>query len=515
MHRIDTATKAADLFGAGKDGFKDGNKASGIAATDLNAAFFNAVQEELAYLIEQAGLTLSYADNTQLRQAISKMITEGSGDYKASCRAATTANLAALSGLLTIDGVVLVAGDRVLVKDQTTGSQNGIYVAAAGAWSRSTDADDGMELNSGVIVPVESGTVNADTQWMLTSDGAITIGTTSLVFALNADRNPKNKNTIINGAFDVWQMGTSVAVAGGGGQYTADQWWFQNNGGTAAHTVSRVDGLGQSRYAARIQRNVGQAAGGTSFIEQPFTLDDFAHFRGKASKLSFRAKSGANFSPANGSLTVYLITGTGTESRRGTSVYAGEVIALNSVANLTVADTLFTFDVSALPAGCTQATLWATWTPVGVAGAADYVDIGEVQWELGSVATDFERLKLSQTRHLCNLFLEKSWLFDVAPGSSDASGTFLSPINSISSNGYGASIRYRVEKRVNPALTLYDGLMATGKASVHLAGGTVAHGRAVAIGGQVDAGQFYWAVDVAGLTAPVVCYFHWLADARL
>lgn len=104
-------------------------------------------------------------------------------DAKASCRVATTANLGALSGLLTIDGVTLVAGDRVLVKDQTTGSQNGIYVAAAGAWSRATDADDGTKLTSGATVPVEEGTANADTLFMLTADGVITIGITALVFA--------------------------------------------------------------------------------------------------------------------------------------------------------------------------------------------------------------------------------------------------------------------------------------------------------------------------------------------
>lgn len=104
-------------------------------------------------------------------------------DYKTSCRVATTANLAALSGLLTIDGVVLVAGDRVLVKDQAVGSQNGIYVAAVGAWDRAADADDGAKLNSGAIVPVEAGTVNGDTLWMLTTDGGITVGVTALAFS--------------------------------------------------------------------------------------------------------------------------------------------------------------------------------------------------------------------------------------------------------------------------------------------------------------------------------------------
>jgi hypothetical protein len=59
--------------------------------------------------------------------------------YKATCRVASTANITTLSGLLTIDGIVLVANDRVLVKDQTASQNNGIYIASAGAWVRSVE----------------------------------------------------------------------------------------------------------------------------------------------------------------------------------------------------------------------------------------------------------------------------------------------------------------------------------------------------------------------------------------
>lgn len=70
MRRIDTATKAVDLFGAGKHGFKNGDPALAILATKLNAEFFNSIQEELSRAIEGAGLTLAPADNTQLLAAI-------------------------------------------------------------------------------------------------------------------------------------------------------------------------------------------------------------------------------------------------------------------------------------------------------------------------------------------------------------------------------------------------------------------------------------------------------------
>lgn len=106
----------------------------------------------------------------------------GGVDAKDSVRAATTGNIT-LSGTQTIDGVALAAGDRVLVKDQTTGSANGIYVVAAGAWSRAADADSSAEVTAGMFVFVTEGTTNGDSGWILTTNDAITLGTTALTFA--------------------------------------------------------------------------------------------------------------------------------------------------------------------------------------------------------------------------------------------------------------------------------------------------------------------------------------------
>lgn len=102
-------------------------------------------------------------------------------DWKDSVRAATTANIT-LSGTQTIDSVSVIAGDRVLVKDQSTPSQNGIYVVAAGAWARSSDAAAG-KLTANAAVFVEEGTANADAQYRITTNNPITVGTTALTFA--------------------------------------------------------------------------------------------------------------------------------------------------------------------------------------------------------------------------------------------------------------------------------------------------------------------------------------------
>lgn len=102
-------------------------------------------------------------------------------DPKDSVVAATVGNIT-LSGTQTIDGVSVLATERVLVKDQTAPDENGIYVCAAGAWARSDDTDTWAELVSAFVF-VEEGTVNADTGWTCTVDAGGTLETTDVTWA--------------------------------------------------------------------------------------------------------------------------------------------------------------------------------------------------------------------------------------------------------------------------------------------------------------------------------------------
>jgi hypothetical protein len=102
-------------------------------------------------------------------------------DVKQSVRATTTGNIT-LSGTQTIDGIAVQAGDRVLVKDQSAGENNGIYVVESGSWVRSSDADTSAKVTANMFVFVEEGTANADSGWTLSTDGPIVLGTTPLVF---------------------------------------------------------------------------------------------------------------------------------------------------------------------------------------------------------------------------------------------------------------------------------------------------------------------------------------------
>lgn len=124
--------------------------------------------------------------------------------WKDAARVATTANIT-LSGTQTIDGVGVQAGDRVLVKDQSSAPENGIYVAAAGAWSRAADMDAGTEF-AGAALFVMEGTAQADTAWVCTNDGSVNVGTTDVAFVQFAG------NGSVVGGDGISVTGKTVAV---------------------------------------------------------------------------------------------------------------------------------------------------------------------------------------------------------------------------------------------------------------------------------------------------------------
>ncbi len=155
---------------------------SAVVAGDLTA-LLNSTYLQLSGGTLTNYLTL-HADPSSAMHAVTKQYADSLASgikYKDAVRAATTANIT-LSAPQTIDGVSVIVGDRVLVKNQSTATQNGIYVVAAGAWTRSTDADGGAELNGGATVWVNEGTTNADTGWTVTNDGTVTIGSTNITW---------------------------------------------------------------------------------------------------------------------------------------------------------------------------------------------------------------------------------------------------------------------------------------------------------------------------------------------
>lgn len=125
-------------------------------------------------------------------------------------RVATTADVNISSGLEagdTIDGVTLVAGDRILVKSQTDETENGIYIASSsGAASRSSDANEAAEFAPNKLVYVTHGTANGQTYWKQTTSGSVTVGVTNIEFA--AGQAFQNLTFIYKGSLPDLSQGT-------------------------------------------------------------------------------------------------------------------------------------------------------------------------------------------------------------------------------------------------------------------------------------------------------------------
>ena len=178
-------------------------------------------------------------------------------DWKASVRAATTA-----AGTLatdfengdTIDGVVLATGDRILLKDQSAGAENGIYVvAASGAPTRASDANVSAEVTSGMACLVSEGTANGDKVFVLTTNDLITLGTTALVFAQLAG----GSYTHPNHTGDVTSVGDGATTIA-----------------AAAVTLAKMANLAQDQFIGRVTASTGVPETATITAAARTVLDD-------------------------------------------------------------------------------------------------------------------------------------------------------------------------------------------------------------------------------------------------
>jgi hypothetical protein len=191
-------------------------------------------------------------------------------DPKASCVAATTANIT-LSGTQTIDGVALIAGDRCLVKNQTASADNGIYLVAAGAWTRATDMDTWAEV-PGAFTFIEQGTLYADTGWVCTSNAGGTIGVTAITwvqFAGVGSYTAGTGLTLTGTQFSITNTAVTAASYGSAtqvGTFTVNAQGQLTLAGntTVTPAVGSITGLGTG-VATALAVNVGSAGAFVTF----------------------------------------------------------------------------------------------------------------------------------------------------------------------------------------------------------------------------------------------------------
>jgi hypothetical protein len=289
-----------------------------------------------------------------------------------SVRVATTVNLEALAGLLTIDGVKLTAGDRVLVKNQITPSANGVYLAAAGAWTRASDASLGANFAYDTFVYVSEGTVGRGTGWLV--DNSIVMTAT-----LTADNNlltglRSTEGLMIGMAVEGEGIPAGSTITGLGADGTSV---FLSQNAIATVTLSLV------RFASFTNPTVGVA---------PLV------FRATGGNVSVASAGDISGSPTQGRLqgqNVVLTAGTGGTGLINTKTTASTIAAVApgsitldnaSQAELSDVRSGTAADVVVLSAGTLTATSVAAGGNVSLSSTYGDVVAGRVGSTVGTIA---------------------------------------------------------------------------------------------------------------------------------
>lgn len=237
------------------------------------------------------------------------------------------------------------------------------------------------ELKGGTTGQILSKASNTDMDftWTTTSSGSAQVA---------------GKNGVINGAFDIWQRGTS-STAIGSGTLLADRWQAARAGFAAGASQSRqvtgdTTNLPFIQYCARVQRDSGNTSTAAIYFGQNMESVNSIPFAGKQVVISFYARAGANYSPTSSVLVSNLASGTGTDQNLITS---GTLTGFdNTTQNNTLTTTWQRFTMTKTVAATATQLAWSfVATPTGTAGANDYFEITGVQLEVASSATAFAR----------------------------------------------------------------------------------------------------------------------------
>ena len=301
-------------------------------------------------------------------------------DVKDSVRVASTGNVDLANDVyngVTVDGVVLATGDRILLKDQTTGSENGIYIvgANAAAIARSTDMDDNAEVTSGLFTFVEAGSSNADAGFVLTTDGSITVGTTAIAFSQFSGAGSLNAGTGISKSGNTFNIDSdqafgTVSFTGGvsaNGGITVDTNKFivaDTTGNTTIAgtldvtgdtSVSTLDSSGATSLATGGAAVAINASGSATTVKGTLNVDEAATFDTTVGITGDLTVDGGDIvaSTAENAINIFATT-TGKTTLGGGAVDVGATGTATTVKGTLNVDEAVTLDTTLYVAGATQ-----------------------------------------------------------------------------------------------------------------------------------------------------------------
>jgi hypothetical protein len=278
---------------------------------------------------------------------------------------------------------------------------------------------------------------------------------------------------IINGGFDVWQRGTSVAGLNNSPNYGADRWAIFRSSATN-HTMSRQSivpsELSGFNYCARVQRNSGDTATSNVYLIATFESTNVKPLAAKTVTFSFYARKGANFSGS--ALNINTAFGTGTDT--GPVTEPTSQVLTTSAFTLTNSWQRFSQTIS-VASTATAARVLIDFAPTGTAGANDYFEITGVQLEANPQPTPFEQRPIGVELSLCHRYFKR----------------MIDPVGTGVSNGQPARILipFHTQMRAIPTSTI------SGNMNFYNGGGTAVSGTIAGTYNTVNHGQLDFTIS--------------------
>lgn len=354
-----------------------------------------------------------------------------------------------------IDGVTLAEGDRILVAAQADAAENGVYLAPASGGAARDPAFNTYDAHPGVYFSVLEGVTAADTLWRCTSDRGGTLGTDAIVIeaftAGSGGNSAPPMNWLINGGFDLWQRGTSLA----GGGYWADRWRGEIGGGATvsrqSFALGQADVPGEPRHFLRHDRTSADASANT-VLEQ--RIEGVRALAGRTVTATLWLKAAASKT-----FEIDLVQHFGT----GGSPSADVIVTAQSVA-VTTAWQKFSlaFDAPSL-AGKTLGSDGNDYLSLRIREAAGFgtftLDVARASVVAGDItgfSDPFEERQIETEITRAQRYYRKSYPIDSAPGAITRVGSVGFHTPATDSFHYVTDQSWEVPMRGSPTVTVYN-----------------------------------------------------------
>lgn len=328
---------------------------------------------------------------------------------------------------------------------------------------------------------------------------------------------PLRRNILINGSFQVWQRGTSIANPAGTVTYACDRWCMSRST-ASTQTISRQTGPTGFQYCARIARSAADTSTDTLFLVQGIETANAVAMAGQPITLSFwmRVGSGWVAQTAANFVGAKVEVGTGTDEAPFAAFTGNSVAIADNIASPTPGGPWKFYQFhGTVAANCNEAKAYVFWSPPNSAAANNYIEVAGMQLEIGTRATAFDMPVFNDELFECYRYYQKTFDYATAPAqNAGAAGAFYySPYIAGASAFNGPYATLKPKMRVAPSTVTFYNPSAANAFTRNFSRSTNA--TATAASGTGQNGFNVATTGIAGWALGDLCGVHYTADAEL